>query len=67
MTDRVRAGGCDYATEDPGRLTPNGRFDFDERLPVELKDKQVQVQLWASRMRPVDDSGRDPARATVPD
>jgi hypothetical protein len=67
MTDRVRAGVGEHVMEDPGTLTPNGRFDLDERSPVELKDKQVQVHLWASRKRPADGSGRDPAHATGSD
>jgi adenylate cyclase len=54
-------------TEETRRLLPKGRFDLDERPAVELKGKQVQVQLWAPRMRQADASGRDPARATVPD
>jgi hypothetical protein len=39
MTDRVRAGVGEHVMEDPSTLTPNGRFDLDERSPVELKDK----------------------------
>ncbi len=54
-------------TEETRRLLPKERFDLDERPAVELKGKQVQVQLWAPRVRQADAFGRDPARATVPD
>jgi hypothetical protein len=67
MTDWPGADVSEHVTEDPGRLAPNGRFGLDQRSPVELKGKQVQVQLWASRTRPHDASARDPARAAESD
>ncbi|MGZ4175960.1 MAG: adenylate/guanylate cyclase domain-containing protein [Solirubrobacteraceae bacterium] len=53
-------------TEDTRRLLRTGAFELDERKTVELKGKQVHVELWAPRAHPVDASDRDRAGASVP-
>jgi adenylate cyclase len=54
-------------TEDTRRRLRTQGFGLDERNAVELKGKQVHVQLWAPRAYPVDASFRDGAGASVLD
>ena len=54
-------------TEDTRRRLRTKGFEFDERKAVELKGKQVQVQLWAPRAHPADASSSDRAGASVAD
>ncbi len=54
-------------TEDTRRRLRNPGCGFVERKTVELKGKQVHVQLWAPRAFPVDGSSHDRAGASVAD
>jgi class 3 adenylate cyclase len=54
-------------TEDTRRRLRTEGFELDERKAVELKGKQVHVQLWAPRAHPADASFRDRAGASVVD
>ena len=57
-------------TQDTRRLLPNERFELQERQAVELKGKEVHVQLWAPRTHPANASDRSPpgrATSSVPD
>jgi class 3 adenylate cyclase len=52
-------------TEDTRRRLRTPGSEPDERNAVELKGKQVHVELWALRAHPVDASFRDGAGASV--
>jgi class 3 adenylate cyclase len=54
-------------TEDTRRRLRTQGFELDARNAVELKGKQVHVQLWAPRAHPVGASFRDRAGASVLD
>jgi adenylate cyclase len=54
-------------TEDTRRRLRTEGFEFDERKAVELKGKQVPVQLWAPRAHPADASSNDRTGASVAD
>jgi adenylate cyclase len=54
-------------TEDTRRRLRTQGFELDERKTVELKGKQVHVQLWAPRAHPADASSDDRAGASVAD
>jgi adenylate cyclase len=54
-------------TEDTRRRLRTQGFELDERKTVELKGKQVHVQLWAPRAHPADASSEDRAGASVAD
>lgn len=54
-------------TEDTRRRLRTQLFEFDERTAVELKGKQVPVQLWAPRAHAVDASTRDRTGASLVD
>jgi hypothetical protein len=52
-------------TEDTRRRLRTEGFEFDERKAVELKGKQVAVQLWAPRASPADASSHDRAGVSL--
>jgi adenylate cyclase len=54
-------------TEDTRRRLRTPGCDFDERNAVELKGKQVHVELWAPRAHPAGDSRHDRAGASATD
>jgi adenylate cyclase len=54
-------------TEDTRRRLRTEGLEFDERNAVELKGKQVPVQLWAPHAHPADASSHDHAGASVAD
>jgi adenylate cyclase len=54
-------------TEDTRRRLRTESFEFDERTAVELKGKQVPVQLWAPRAHPADASIHDRTGASLAD
>ncbi len=54
-------------TQDTRRRLRTQDFEFDERKAVELKGKQVHVELWAPRAHPADASRHDRAGASVAD
>lgn len=54
-------------TEDTRRRLRTQGFELDERKAVELKGKQVPVQLWAPRAHPADASRHDRAGVSVVD
>ncbi len=54
-------------TEDTRRRLRTQGLEFDERNAVELKGKQVPVELWAPRAYPADASSNDRAGASVAD
>jgi class 3 adenylate cyclase len=54
-------------TEDTRRRLRTQGFELDARNAVELKGKQVHVELWAPRAHPDDASFRDRAAASVVD
>jgi class 3 adenylate cyclase len=54
-------------TEDTRRRLRTQVFELDERKAVELKGKQVHVELWAPRAHPSDVSSNGRAGASVSD
>ncbi|HEY1714735.1 MAG TPA: adenylate/guanylate cyclase domain-containing protein [Solirubrobacteraceae bacterium] len=54
-------------TEDTRRRLRTEAFELDVRKTVELKGKQVHVELWAPRAHPSDASNRGRAGASVAD
>jgi class 3 adenylate cyclase len=62
----TRETGDDVLITDATRtLLPDGRFEFDERPPVQLKGKRQPVRLWVPRVRegePVSGASRVGAR-----